>query len=205
MSLPTAALAYKRVIFVNKVTDDAGSGGTGISVWRPNLENGWFYLGQGTDSQNFAPFGVIVSALETDALRDVDSWERVWTDAGSGSPRDYSLWRGVPQTRTTSTNAEWAPPDSAQTYGIKAIRRDLLVSDATAKVWDESGTGATNEASVWETVGLSGIRTGAMIPMPSHNKPPQDVGLSLDRDKVLQITSSSATEGEATSSESPKL
>ncbi|KAF9027288.1 FDS protein [Hymenopellis radicata] len=213
MSLPTAALAYKRVTFVNKMADNSGSGAwIDISVWRPNLENGWFYLGQGASIVNDAPPGVIVSALESDALRDVASWEPVWNDAGSESPRDYSLWRGVPPNSDYavlggifSTNPGWAPPDSAQTYGIKAIRRDLLTSGPTVKIWDESGTGAINEGSMWEVGSTKDVQTTMMIPMPSHLPPPQDVALALDPNQVLDVTPSSATEGEATSSESLKL
>ncbi|KAF8879907.1 hypothetical protein CPB85DRAFT_1200700, partial [Mucidula mucida] len=48
------------------------------------VETGWFYLGQGAfNNMNVAPTGVIVSALESDALQDVASWELVWNDAGS--------------------------------------------------------------------------------------------------------------------------
>ncbi|KAF8873961.1 hypothetical protein CPB85DRAFT_1444469 [Mucidula mucida] len=53
--LPTAALAYKRVTYVNKMTEDSGSGAhTDITVWSPNLENGWFYRGAAND-MNVAP------------------------------------------------------------------------------------------------------------------------------------------------------
>ncbi len=42
------------------------------------VETGWFYLGQGAfNNMNVAPTGVIVSALESNALQDVASWELV--------------------------------------------------------------------------------------------------------------------------------
>ncbi|KAF8873293.1 hypothetical protein CPB85DRAFT_1444732 [Mucidula mucida] len=61
------------------MVDDSSSGAQAdISVWRPNLETGWFYLGQGAfNNMNVAPTGVIVSALESNALQDVASWELV--------------------------------------------------------------------------------------------------------------------------------
>ncbi|KAF8902304.1 hypothetical protein CPB85DRAFT_1438755 [Mucidula mucida] len=63
---------------------------------------------------NFAPTGVIVSALESDALRDVASWELVWNDAGSKNPRATPLARS-PQIWTAplfSTNPQWGTPRS---------------------------------------------------------------------------------------------
>ncbi|KAF9021037.1 hypothetical protein BDZ89DRAFT_1071837 [Hymenopellis radicata] len=200
-NLPSAALAYKYVTFVNKMADDSGSGAkTDISSWRPNLENGWYYLGQGAESNmSRAPQGIIVHALEDDALRDVASWEKVWDDAGSGKKRDYSLWRGVPPNDNYvvvggifSVNPGYAPPDSVQTRGIKAIRRDLLVFDDTFSVWNDAGTGARKDGSAWKTWSRYGASPYALIPMLGHGAPPRDYSFSLDRSKTLEVKSSAS-------------
>ncbi|KAF8873958.1 hypothetical protein CPB85DRAFT_1568545 [Mucidula mucida] len=143
----TAALAYKRVQDVRQL----------CSVWRPN---------RASNNMNVAPTG----ALESDALRDVGSWELVWNNAGSEKPKDYSLWRG----RTTPSSGEYSAPRMG----------DLLTSDATFKlVWDDSGPGATNDGSVWQALGMKSIPAGAMMSMPSHSQPPQNSSLALDADK----------------------
>ncbi|KAF9027298.1 FDS protein [Hymenopellis radicata] len=184
-SLPTEPLAYKYVVFENKMADDGGSGArTNMSSWRPNLESGWYYLGQGAESQtNRAPTGMIVHALEADALRDVSSWERVWDDAGSKKSRDFSLWRGVPP------NDEYVVPDSVQTGGIKAIRRDLVVFDDTFQVWNDAGSKANKNGSVWKTWSRYGASPYALIPMLGHGAPSRDRSFSLDRSKTLEIKS----------------
>ncbi|KAF9012897.1 hypothetical protein BDZ89DRAFT_1046905 [Hymenopellis radicata] len=187
-NLPSAALAYKYVTFVNKMADDSGSGAkTDISSWRPNLDNGWYYLGQGAESNmSRAPQGIIVHALEDDALRDVASWEKVWDDAGSGKKRDYSLWRGVPP------NDNYVVVGGYSTRGIKAIRRDLLVFDDTFSVWNDAGTGARKDGSAWKTWSRYGASPYALIPMLGHGAPPRDYSFSLDRSKTLEVKSSAS-------------
>ncbi|KAF9027295.1 hypothetical protein BDZ89DRAFT_1066951 [Hymenopellis radicata] len=195
-SVPTAALAYKYVTFVNKMTTDSGSGAnTDLSVWRPNLDTDWYYLGQGAESNwSHAPFGIIVHALEPDALKDVVGWERVWDDAGSHKGTDFALWRGIPPNEDYvvvggifSTNPGWAEPNSEQKRGIKAIRRNLLVMDDTFQVWNDTGTHASKDGSVWKTYGRSGPSPWALIPRYSHSAPPRDESFSLDPNQTLEM------------------
>ncbi|KAF9027317.1 hypothetical protein BDZ89DRAFT_1160851 [Hymenopellis radicata] len=162
-TLPDAALAYKYVKFVNRMTTDwYPAGSTLLSSWRPNLDIGWYYLGQGAEvNSSQPPFGLIVHALEPDALR---------TSSGT----DYALWRGVPPNEDVvggifSTNKDRAEPDSEQRRGIKAIRRDLL------------------DASVWKTWGRSGPSPWALIPVNSNSAPPRDRSFSLDPNKTLEM------------------
>ncbi|KAF8909608.1 FDS protein [Mucidula mucida] len=166
-----------------------------ISVWRPNLDTDWYYLGQGAESNwDHAPLGIIIHALEPDALRDVVGWERVWDDAGSHKSTDFALWRGIPPNEDYvvvggifSTKPDWAEPDSEQKRGIKAIRRNLLVMDDTFQVWNDKGTHASKDGSVWKTWGHSGPSPWALIPMNSHSAPPRDVSFSLDPNKTMEM------------------
>ncbi|KAF9027318.1 hypothetical protein BDZ89DRAFT_1113467 [Hymenopellis radicata] len=180
-TLPDAALAYKYVKFVNRMTTDwYPAGSTLLSSWRPNLDIGWYYLGQGAEvNSSQPPFGLIVHALEPDALRDVVGWERVWDDAGkTWQGTDYALWRGVPPNEDVvggifSTNKDRAEPDSEQRRGIKAIRRDLLVMDDTFQIWSAIPLPpAVKDASVWKTWGRA---------------PPRDRSFSLDPNKTLEM------------------
>ncbi|KAF8909592.1 hypothetical protein CPB85DRAFT_1307380 [Mucidula mucida] len=193
-ALPTQALAYKYVTFVNRMATDSGSGASkDISVWRPNLDADWYYLGQGAESNwNNAPLGIVVHALEPDALRDVVGWERVWDDAGSHKGTDFALWRGIPPNDEYvvvggifSTNKGWAEPDYDQRRGIKAIRRNLLVTDDTFQVWNDKGTHAAKDGSVWKTWSRNGASPWALIPVKGYDAPPRDMSFSLDRSKTL--------------------
>ncbi|KAJ6588613.1 FDS protein [Mycena capillaripes] len=190
-------LAYKRIPFLIKMADDSGSGArTDLASWRPELDVGWFYLGQSpSDNWDSAPTGIIIQPLEPDALREIVAWERVWDDAGSGKRRDYSLWRGVPPSidyvvvgGIFSTNPGHAEPDHQQKHGIMAIRRDLVVPDNTSNVWTDAGSKAKKDGSVWKTMGTGGhISPNSLIPMLSHNAPPRGQSFSLNKEMVVEL------------------
>ncbi|KAF8871859.1 hypothetical protein CPB85DRAFT_1260996 [Mucidula mucida] len=108
---------------------------------RPNLETGWFYLGQGAfNNMNVAPTGVI-------------------NDAGSQNPRTTPLARS-PKIQTAplfSTNPQWGTPRSHT--DLRSVG-NLLPSDATFKVWDDTSGRATNGGSVWQAL----VRPRARLP-----------------------------------------
>ncbi|KAF8143572.1 hypothetical protein K438DRAFT_1553104, partial [Mycena galopus ATCC 62051] len=178
---------YKYVVFSQKMADDAGSGArTNLAPWCPSLEPGWFYLGQASGNAycsisfnllqyNMPPAGVVVQELHLGALADVVRWEKVRDDAGSNKQGDYSLWRGVPPSEDYvvlggifSTNRGYAPPTAEQTCGIKAVHRDCVIPDMTNKVWDDTGSGAKQDGSVWISMGNKGIPTNALVPMAGN-------------------------------------
>ncbi|KAF8127498.1 hypothetical protein K438DRAFT_1646271 [Mycena galopus ATCC 62051] len=194
----TVTLAYKRVVFSQKMADDKGSGAkTDIATWSPSLEPGWFYVGQASgNAYDMAPTGVVVHELYPGAgvLADVVRWEKVWDDAGSGKKRDYSLWRGVAPSEDYvvlggifSNNAGYAPPTAEQTSGIKAVRRDCVVPDMTNKVWDDAGSRAKQDGSVWTTTGAQGIATNVSVPVASHSTPGAAEAFSLNTLTVIEI------------------
>ncbi|KAF8877483.1 hypothetical protein CPB85DRAFT_1235201 [Mucidula mucida] len=204
-SLPTAALAYKFVTFENLMATDSilpGVVASQFSSWRPNLDIGWYYLGQGAEMKyGRSPTGIIVHALEPDALRDVVGWERIWEAPGVVPGAYYALWRGVPPNRDYvvvggifSNNKDWAEPDSEQTRGIMAIRRDLLVMDGTFEIWNDRDAGLIppsllQQALVWKTTGQTGASPSALILVNSYSAPPRDISFSLNRSKTLLIES----------------
>ncbi|KAF9019804.1 FDS protein [Hymenopellis radicata] len=186
--LPTAALAYKTVTFRNMMAHDGGSDADNdLQVWRPDLPSDWSYLGQSWSTNDTAPNAIIVRALETDALRDITSWERVWADVGSGKSWNFALWRGIPPTTTTPKSGGYPAPEWIQKNGIKAIRRDLVVEDSVYWVWDDNGVGADRGGSVWRTRGSNGISPNVIIPIEGHGQAPQDICFSLNRSKVIAM------------------
>ncbi|KAF9027303.1 hypothetical protein BDZ89DRAFT_1134257 [Hymenopellis radicata] len=121
--LPAAALAYKYVTFVNRMTTHGYPFATPLSSWRPDLDIGWYYLGQG------AAYGDNWTRLLTASLSK--HWNLTLSgtsSVGSAVPpnEDYVVVGGI-----FSDNEGYAEPDSEQKRGIKAIRRDLLVMDGT--------------------------------------------------------------------------
>ncbi|KAJ7486770.1 FDS protein [Mycena latifolia] len=188
-----AALLCKDVVFSEKMADNSGYGAkTNLASWRPILPVGWFYLGQSaTRDWSSAPSGLIFRPLAPDALRDIVAWERVWDSAGSDNQKDLALWRGVPPDPgyvvvggILSTNPGFAPPTAEQTRGIRAIRRDLVVIDTTTKVWDNEGSGAKQDGSIWQTSGARGVEVNALIPVGSHDAPVEAQALSLNQYKL---------------------
>ncbi|KAJ7436158.1 hypothetical protein B0H11DRAFT_1727456 [Mycena galericulata] len=172
--------------------DDSGSKAKlDLKIWRPLLKQGWYYLGPGASSGSPGR-GYIVAAAEDGALADIVQWECIWTDAGSGLKRYYSMWRGVAPKGyvalggifVNGTNGYPQQPSSDLTHGIKAIRRDLVKNLAEVsnysqwQVWNDHGTKARDDCSAWD-VSSSGSGaayiTGAFTPQAGWQAPPRDV------------------------------
>lgn len=145
------------------------------------MANGLFYLGPGATNNNDPnKYGLIVEELVPGSLVDVDEWEQVWNDAGSGASTDYALWRGK------STHPDYIAlasiftrshdkPTAAETEGIKAIHRSVLgIAEADPPIWTDRGSGSKQDGSVWavevdEDPNL--IQTGAFIATSGYGRP----------------------------------
>ncbi|KAJ6526416.1 hypothetical protein B0H19DRAFT_1275772 [Mycena capillaripes] len=199
--------AWRVVKCTHQMANDSGSGAyLNIATWTPSLYKDdplyeWFYLGQAVSSSydEAPPYTLLISSFPTDddlapapapapALAPVSRWEKVWDNSGSGSARDFALWRGVSDDPNYvvvggifSTNAGHAPPTAQQTDGIRAILRDLVVEDTTGQVWTDAGTGATQDGSVWKTISKTGLSLNLMIPVNGHASPPQNESYSVKR------------------------
>ncbi|KAJ6530576.1 FDS protein [Mycena capillaripes] len=169
------------------MANDSGSGAyLDIATWAPCTDYEWFYLGQAVSSSyEEIPIVWIISGIH-DSLAPVSRWEKVWDNSGSRSARDLALWRGVSDDPNyvvmggiLSDNAGHTPPTAQQTDGIMAIRRDLVIEDTTEQVWTDAGTGATQDGSVWKTIGNAGDFRNLMIPVHGHATPPQNESYSV--------------------------
>ncbi|KAJ6554222.1 hypothetical protein B0H19DRAFT_1152904, partial [Mycena capillaripes] len=184
---------WRPVECTQQMANDTGSGARlDIATWAPcslskddpNYE--WFYLGQTVSSSyDEIPDMWIISGIHG-SLAPVSRWEKVWDNSGSRSEHDLALWRGVSDDPNyvvmggiLSTNAGHAPPTAEQTDRIMAIRRDLLIEDTAELVWNDAGTGATQDGSVWKTRGDTGVPLNFMIPVDGHASPPQNECFSL--------------------------
>ncbi|KAG8819011.1 hypothetical protein FRC19_010191 [Serendipita sp. 401] len=183
------------VRFDIKINDDSGSNADlTLDTWKPRLAPGYYYFGPAaTNASTQQRFGLIVKELVKDTLVDIDQWNQVWNDHGSGTSTDYALWRGscadpnyvaLASFFTRSHN----PPSVNDTQGIKAVHKDVLISAAAyPEIWNDKGTGANEDGSVWGVDGgptPKSIETGAFIAVSGYFAPPRDA-YNINRDKVV--------------------
>ncbi|KND04553.1 uncharacterized protein SPPG_00278 [Spizellomyces punctatus DAOM BR117] len=146
---------------------DRGSGSrSDLSVCQADIGGGWYSLGQIAFPNYNTPSGRTVVVQEivpnSGALADVASWQRVWDDHGSGKSGNYNLWRGL-----ASNPVDYAvlgdffrgdvgdqnPPSAAEANGIKAVNiKCLTPAQIGSKVWDDTGTHASDDGSVWNII-----------------------------------------------------
>ncbi|KAJ6552563.1 hypothetical protein DFH09DRAFT_1319019 [Mycena vulgaris] len=142
----------------------------------------WFYLGQCVTAgyENPPRSLVVKEGSRRGALSAVARWEKVWDNAGSNQAQDIALWRGVAANDSYvaiggifSSNPGHALPNATQTEGIVAIHTDLVILDSVEEVWNDGGSGATQDGSMWTTTGevTNGFYT--LIPVGSHSPPPE--------------------------------
>ncbi|KAJ7481850.1 FDS protein [Mycena latifolia] len=195
----SADLEYQYILFKDQMGDTFKSGSKGnIVSWRPLLPDGWFYLGQSLnyDPTAAVPISVIVRANKPDILVEVTSWEKVWDDAGSGCERFYSLWRGVAPSDYVvlggilSNNKDYAPPTAEQTRGIMAIHKDYTTPGHAKEKWNDHGTWARKEGSVWSCDGVNnGDLDGnvhVLIPVNNYHGPEAGGALGLNPDRCCR-------------------
>jgi len=191
-------LTVKPVQFNVPVYNDSGSGAhKDLATWKPNLEEGWYYLGPAANNGNShgSPGVVVKAAGGMRVLAPITEWTMVWKDAGSGKPTDYALWRGLPAVAdcidfiviggffVRTHNA----PTQDDSRGMMAVHKDALVTVRPgSEIWNDAGTKASQDGAVWEisTEGhLQAISTGAFIPVDGHNNPPRAT-YALDRNRI---------------------
>ncbi|KAJ7761229.1 hypothetical protein DFH07DRAFT_707732, partial [Mycena maculata] len=152
-------LKLKMVLFDRQMANDTGSEAyQNLASWGPPAE-GWHYLGQcASNNYTDSPISLVFKPLAAapGLLAAVERWEQVWNNSGSSASRDFALWRGVSSSETHvvvggifSANPGHAHPTAEQTEGIVAINSQLVAEDGATRVWDDLGSGAKEDGSVW--------------------------------------------------------
>jgi len=181
--------------------NDKGSGGKRDGAyWRPvaigNLNGyhplGDYGVGNYNDVNGQAAVAVVsdVNGPSGNALRPPLDYELVWTDKGSGSDRDGSMWRPLPPPGYVAlglvcNNGYGKPAVDI----IRCVRADLVIASLIGNlVWDDSGTGADRDFGSWEIsppgapAGEVYLSPGTYVGVASHTKPnidPNAYGLRL--------------------------
>lgn len=172
---------------------DKGSGGKHDGAfWRPvaagNL-NGFYPLGDYgagnyNDVNGQAAVAVVsdINGASGDALRPPLDYELVWTDTGSGSSRDGSMWRPLPPSGYVALGLVCNNGyDKPALEIIRCVRSDLVVASLVGDlVWDDSGTGAKKDFGSWgitppgAPAGEVYLSPGTFVGVASHSKPNTD-------------------------------
>ncbi|KAI6047020.1 hypothetical protein EDC04DRAFT_2626260 [Pisolithus marmoratus] len=193
-------LHVKHVQFHVKINDDSGSRARkDLATWKPCLEDGWYYLGPAANNGDSrgCPGVIVKPAGGTTPLVPITDWVKVWSDAGSGNPTDYALWRGLParEHRTNYiaiggffTRYSHQRPTTEDARGMMAVHKDCVVAANPGKqIWSDAGTRARQDGAIWEisTDGhLLAIDIGAFVPVEGHTIPPRNL-YSIDRNRIV--------------------
>ncbi|HWT00961.1 MAG TPA: Vps62-related protein [Pyrinomonadaceae bacterium] len=195
----TTTFAYKDLVidftssFQLMWTDEGSRGERDGAFWRP--------LTNTPRLQNFYPVGDLgwpnrddvngktaIAVLKDSkgdagtALRRPLRFEKVWTDQGSGSWKNGSMWRPIPPDGYVALglvcNVEYDPP-SVDTY--RCVRSDLVHPAAPGDlIWDDKGTNAWYDFSSWRINppdapgGMIYLSPGTFVGAASHTPTARD-------------------------------
>ncbi|MBV4460809.1 Vps62-related protein [Pseudomonas sp. COR58] len=150
-----------------RVWDTQGSRAKPAAIWRPtpvpDLLPGYFPLGDvivaDLDNINGAHVVAVVCEAEaggTDpaqgkALSQPVDYELIWSDSGTKSKKDGSLWRPVPPQGYVALGSVCSNDhEKPSLNAIRCVRTDLVVvSSADELIWNDKGSGAKLSFSAW--------------------------------------------------------
>ncbi|MFJ2356830.1 MAC/perforin domain-containing protein [Pseudomonas fluorescens] len=161
------------------VGTDAGSEAKqDLSVWAPSTDEHNKYSGQFAQ-RNHSSSADGRSALLRDIfdlgyLRAPQDYIQVWTDAGSGKSLYYSCWRPVPPAGYRALGdimvlgtRDYSIPESIQKDLIcvhESLCRDITLRDIKSEaIWNDSGTGARQDITVWGVVPVGAVQAGNFV------------------------------------------
>ena len=159
---------------MDKIWTDSGSGANkDFSVWRPKGPGGYYSVGDiPYGSHNQPPLSVIVKAHISDALEPPYFYRKRWDDSGSGANKDCSFWepdcpsgyRALGHRANNDKNQ--APP----TEDFRCVKAEYTVTGAWQWVWNDKGSGADDDVSVYQAVpsGSNGQGVVAMGTVDRH-------------------------------------
>lgn len=179
------------------VYDDSGSKAKrNINIWHPKSQGTLRPLGSIGISGNYVDnangkraallVGVNPSVPATGgrpAVAAPTSWTKVWDDEKSGGKHNGSFWRPTPPSGYVALGdvggKQWNPNPMPS---IWCVREDLatLAKLKTSSIWDDAGSGAKKDCSIWEILpnptGVSGaeklpIFSGTFRSHDRHTKP----------------------------------
>jgi Vacuolar protein sorting-associated protein 62 len=146
------------------IYSDAGSGAhMDVTIYRPYpTDPGVYCVGDYAQGNYSSPSGVsiTVKAVNDDPSHPLLAaplhYNEIWNDHGSGGDHDGSIWYPVPPDGYVSLgfvcNGGYDQPN-IPTY--RCVRRDLTeATQAGPLIWNDQGSGAHMDVSLWQLVGV---------------------------------------------------
>lgn len=127
-----------------------------------------------------APVGAIAQTHQTSEI-EIDfvlAYDEIWNDRGSGAARDVSFWRPTPATGWYRVGHHVKLGHGFPTEATMVVK--AKVGDSLAKpidyagIWNDSGSGADRDVSVWRPVCPNGYQALGDVANGSHAKPSID-------------------------------
>lgn len=171
---------------INHVYSDRGTGADDdFSAWRPSSGDGWYSLGDIGVSGYGKPSNalLVMDEFNTDILTRPTDYNLIWKDSGSGGDMDSSFWEPVPESGYVCLGHVVQPNyNKPSTDLIRCVKEEFVKEGDRKWVWDDSGSGANWDASVYQTVpkvNVLGLSPNTFITRRSHIPP------DLSKFKVL--------------------
>ncbi|MGY0061164.1 Vps62-related protein [Streptomyces sp. LZ34] len=150
-----------------RVWDDGGSGGAlHGAFFSPKVSwNDWLagwrvlaHIGRSSHADiNNQATALLARSVSGDILRPPRDFELIWRDAGSGADENGAVWRPIPQDGYVALGdvftGSWNKPDPAWHVCVRKEvggRRYVREAQIAELVWDDRGSGADRDVSVWQ-------------------------------------------------------
>ncbi|XP_075470036.1 uncharacterized protein LOC142502662 isoform X1 [Ascaphus truei] len=185
-SKDVAIVLYQTDEVIN-VWNDRGSGAKrDVSIWRADH---CCSLGHVAVDNYMKPFGVFVKEVKPGSLAKPTSFTAVWTDKGSGADKDVSIWRPVCPIHYISLGyvAMGTHNTVPSTEDFRCVHTDHVIPGQWAWVWNDRGSGAKDDVSIWKatTTSPDGQGLNVMSAVKKHGE--MDVPAYVLRSSSVQV------------------
>lgn len=162
-----------------RIYTDSGTGAhQDLSVWEPNLPAGFYMIGHfgQRDHADYVKGPIpIVKPLDPKAITSPAGFEQKWNDTGSGGDQDVSFWRVLAPPGYVAVgdviSIGYNPPSH---LNYACIRSDLVEHGKIGpQIWNDRGSGAHKDGSLWTTQATSYGVTGYFIAQSGYAEPAQ--------------------------------
>jgi len=183
-------------------SDDYSSASRAFTVFKPELSEGWYWIGQRGYGPGYVPAGKTFEVLAVrpkvwgkGALSPFASYSKIWDDSGSGKSKAYHIFRPVPEQpvdfRPLShffivDSSDYSFPTAEVTKGLMAVHREFtLQANVGEKIWTDEGTSASARGSCWQIeVPEDGLDCGFWIGHNDYSKPPNADAFCLKKSAI---------------------
>uniref|UniRef100_A0A7S4W2V0 LNR domain-containing protein n=1 Tax=Ditylum brightwellii TaxID=49249 RepID=A0A7S4W2V0_9STRA len=180
-TLPNSCNAKLEIKFTNQINfvyKDSGTGANNdFSAWRPvgTNSNGWYSIGDVGMSSHGAPKTALLVKGDSDILTKPIGYNLIWKDSGSGGHMDASFWEPIPATGYSCLGHVVQPNYSKpSTDLIRCVKEEYLQAADRTWVWNDRGSGAHWDASVYQATpneNIPALAANTFITARSHNPP----------------------------------